>query len=306
MPPAVTFLGPQRRPTLDRVVAALGLAGPFAVVNAGWQEREADDGELLSLLGDNATNLRLHARWLDVLENDSEYAAAEREHLTAVDELQQLYLVRLDHAVRAAYEVAQRHDGHPRTRAMAVEDALEVVRLVDATHVRRVQELRSAFADAWRPGERDAVARHRAEIHAVLATSQCLAIAGGHVDELVRVLRLFDIGSGMPPRIVAWSAGAMALTSTIVLFHDRAAQGPCQPEVFDSGLGIATGIVALPHARRRLHTDDLVRMSVLARRFAPARCVVLDDGIQLDLGDDGSLPSGARLVAADGQIVAAA
>lgn len=306
MPPTVTFLGPQRRPTLDRVVAALGLTGPFAAVNAGWQERESDDGELISLLGGDATNLRLHERWLDVLEHDPEYAAAEREHLTALDELQQLYLVRLDHAVRAAYEVAQRHDGHPRTRAMAVEDALHIVRVVDATHLTRVQELRLAFLDAWRPGQRDAVARHRAEVHAVLSSSQCLAIAGGHVGELVRVLRLFDIAAHTPQQIVAWSAGAMALTSTIVLFHDRAAQGPCQPEVFDSGLGIVPGIVALPHARRRLHLDDPVRMSTLARRFAPSRCVVLDDGIQLHLGVDGSLPPDARLVAEDGRIVAAA
>jgi hypothetical protein len=60
--------------------------------------------------------------------------------------------------------------------------------------------------------------------------------------------------------------------------------------------------VLLPHARRRLRTDDLARMSVLARRFAPATCVVLDDAISLDLGTDGSLPPDARVVGADGRI----
>src|SRR5881397_4002192 len=48
--PAVTLLGPQRRPTLDRVVQSLGIDGPIVAVNAGWQDREIDDAELLSLL----------------------------------------------------------------------------------------------------------------------------------------------------------------------------------------------------------------------------------------------------------------
>ncbi len=58
----------------------------------------------------------------------------------------------------------------------------------------------------------------------------------------------------------------------------------------------------LPHARRRLRVDDPVRLAVLARRFAPARCVVLDDGVRLPLGPDGSLPPGARVVEPEGRI----
>jgi len=44
-------------------------------------------------------------------------------------------------------------------------------------------------------------------------------------------------------------------------------------------------------------------MAILARRFAPARCVVLDDGTQMDLSADGALPPSARVVAVDGHIV---
>src|SRR3954466_967874 len=72
--PAVTLLGPQRRPTLDRVVQSLGIDGAIAAVNAGWQDREADDAELLSLLGGRGVNLRLHARWMSVLHDDGDYA----------------------------------------------------------------------------------------------------------------------------------------------------------------------------------------------------------------------------------------
>ncbi len=60
--------------------------------------------------------------------------------------------------------------------------------------------------------------------------------------------------------------------------------------------------VLLPHARRRLRVDDRNRMGVLARRFGPARCVVLDDGVRVDLGPGGGLPGSVRVIAADGRI----
>ena len=82
----------------------------------------------------------------------------------------------------------------------------------------------------------------------------------------------------------------------MVLFHDRAAHGASLTEVFDAGIGVVPGLVLLPHARRRLLTDDALRMSALARRFAPASCLVLDDGVRVDLGPDGALPPDARVV----------
>jgi hypothetical protein len=299
---AVTLLGPQRRPTLDEVLQPSGPDALIATVTAGWQERERDDAELHELLRCRSVNLGLYERWLDVLDRDREYAVAEREHRAVLDELQQFYLVQLDHALRAAYELAQHHDGHPRTRESALVDALGVVTVVDQHHVVRMQEVRQAFYDAWRPQERPVVAEHRAAVQHTLETSEALVVAGGHVGVMVRVLHLFHVAPYLPQRVVAWSAGAMALTERVVLFHDNAPQGPAQTEVFDEGLGLVRGLVLLPHARRRLHLDDLTRMSVLSRRFAPAHCVVLDDGTRVDLGPDGSLPPQARVVGADGRI----
>jgi hypothetical protein len=300
--PSITLLGPQRRPTLDRVLSSLDVSGPVAVVNAGWQERESDDVEILGLAGEQAVNLRLFARWMHVLEADPEYAAAEREHRLVLDELQQLYQIRLDHALQAAEAVAARTDGHANTLAMASADALEAVRLLDATHLARVQELHDEFYGTWRLEERGTIAAHRAEVHDLLSSSACLVVAGGHVGELVRVLHLFHVSPHVPPRVVAWSAGAMALTERVVLFHDRAAQGASLTEVFDAGIGVIPGLVLLPHARRRLLTDDPLRMSALAHRFAPASCLVLDDGVRVDLGADGALPADARVLGTDGRI----
>ena len=302
MTPSITLLGPQRRPTLDRVLSALEVSGPVAVVNAGWREREADDAEILALAGAGAVNLRLFARWMDALQADPEYAAAEREHRLVLDELQQLYQVRLDHALQAVSAVAARTGGHAHTQEMAFEDALEAVRLLDATHLERVRELHSDFYGTWRLEERGTIAGHREEIRGLLSSAECLVVAGGHVGELLRVLHLFHVAPHVPPRVVAWSAGAMALTERVVTFHDRAAHGASLTEVFDAGIGVVPGLVLLPHARRRLLTDDPLRMSALAHRFAPATCLVLDDGVRVDLGPGGALPPDARVVGTDGLI----
>jgi len=60
--------------------------------------------------------------------------------------------------------------------------------------------------------------------------------------------------------------------------------------------------VALPHARSRLLLDDGPRMAVFARRFAPGRCVLLENGTRIDTDGDGSCPPGTRVLAEDGLV----
>jgi hypothetical protein len=296
-------LGPQRRPTLGPVVGALDLAAPVATVTAGWAEREPDDAELDALLGGRSTNLRLHARWQDVLARDPAYADAERQYRAALREHRALYQLRLDAALRGLREVT-RYDGDDAVRSAARTDAEAVVRLVDEQHLARVREARASFEDTWRPGERDAVAEHRSAVSHVAGSASALVVTGGNVEVLLHVLRLFAVPA--PPAVIAWSAGAMALTERVLLFHDRTPYSPSDAEFLDSGVGWLRGCVLLPHARRRLRTDDPVRMAELAARAAPARCVVLDDGVRLDLGSHGELPPDARVVAGDGHIGEAA
>ena len=298
----MVLLGPQRRPSVQHVVRALRPGTPVATVTAGWRERETDDAELRGLLGGRTVNLTLHTRWLDVHEHDREYAHAEREHEAALDELRRLYLTQLDHALRAAYGVAQRGEGRPRLREVALADAVEVVRLVDSQHLARVRAAEAAFDAAWTPADRPAVAAHREEVRRLLAQTDVAALAGGHVGDLARVLRLFDVAPHLPGTVVAWSAGAMVLCDHIVLFHDFVPHGVAQTEVMSDGLGVAGGVVAMPHARRRLRTNDPVRMSVLARRFSPARCLVLDDAVTVRLAGDGGLPADTRVLGLDGTI----
>lgn len=291
----ITLLGPQRRPRVDSVVRSLGLTPPFATVNAGWQEREADDGELDALLGGASVNLTLYRRYLDVYERDPEFAAADRLRREVLDEMAELYLLRLDSAMDAVLSM-QRRTERPQVLAAATADAEAMLRLLDERHLAAVAEVHEEFYRRYPPHERPAIAAHRAEVADILSRASAFVIAGGHVGILAGVLHLFNVAASLRGPVLAWSAGAMALTERIVLFHDRPAHGSASAEVFDAGLGLVRGVVALPGAHRRLRMDDPARMGILTRRLAPAQCLVLEAGDRFDLADDGTLVAGTRVL----------
>jgi hypothetical protein len=234
-----------------------------------------------------------------VQERDPEFALGERRLAAALEELQDMYLLRLDHALQAVYAVQRRSTGQ-RLRADVLAEAIDAVRELDAAHLSRVGAVRGEFYQGLRPHDRPVIAGHRAAVADLLAGAAALVIAGGHVGVLTDVLHLFNVAAalGATP-VIAWSAGAMALTEKIVLFHDRAPQGPGHPEVYGSGLSVLRGVVPLPHARTRLLLDDTPRMAVFARRFAPARCILLDNGSRMD-SDDVHPP--VRVLGEDGHV----
>jgi hypothetical protein len=290
----IILLGPQRRPTVDAVAASVAPDGPVATITAGWLERESEDGELSALLGGRDANLALYRRWLDVQDRDPEYASAERLLVGVLADAQDAYLLRLDYALQAVYAL-QRRAGGNGLRSDAVAEAIAAVRELDAAHLHRVNSARGEFFQRLRPHDRPVIAEHRAAVEAALGEAAALVMTGGHVGVLTDVLHLFNVAAALaaaPPTVIAWSAGAMALTDRIVLFHDRAAQGPGHPEVYGTGLSLVRGAVLLPHARARLLLDDRVRMAVLARRLAPAACVLLEPGTRLDTDGVGRWPPG--------------
>jgi hypothetical protein len=297
----VTLLGPQRRPTLDTVVASLRLDGPVATVTAGWQEREPADAALSEQLGSRDVNLALYRRWLEVQDRDPEFAVAQRQLLGVLEEVQDIYLLRLDHALQAVYAV-QRRSGDDQLRLGELAEAVAAVRDLDAAHLCRISDVRGEFSQAWQPRERPVIAEHCAAVARLLSDAVVLVVAGGHVGVLADALDLFNVTGSLRSPVIAWSAGAMALTNRIVLFHDRAPQGPGHPEVYGSGLGILRNMVLLPHARARLLLDDAPRMAVFARRFTPARCILLENGTRVDTDSDGTCPPGTRVLAEDGRV----
>jgi peptidase E len=306
--PDLVLLGPQRRRrTVADAVSDLGLdSGPVAVVTAGWQEREGEDAELCAAIGRPARNLRLYARAEGVMSSDPELAAAWRKTQVRLRQLQELYRVRLEHAVHAAREVWNRRR---RLDAGLVEEqlasAVEAVRSLDAEHLDRLRRVRAEAEASWRLEQRPAVVQARAEVAREASECRAVVVAGGHVVVLLNRLRLLGVEPLLRSRpVVAWSAGAMVLGRRVVIFHDSPPQGPGAAEVVETGFGVMHGVVPFPHATRRLRLSDAERVAGLARRMSPATCVALDEGTRLDRSPDGAwIPiSGVRRLGEDGRV----
>jgi peptidase E len=299
----VTLLGPQRlQPTLGPTLRSLGIdTGRVATVTAGWQEREPDDAELHEHLERRSINLSLYLRGERVFLRDPELAAAHAKRQARLRELQDLYNLRLDHLMATAYEL-ERRDGGSELVVDARRGAVAAIRALDAEHLQRVRAIHTEYQEQWRPATRDAVARERNEVDTILRDSTAVAIAGGHVAVLLNRLRLFGLDTALGGRVVvAWSAGAMAISETVVLFHDAPPHGMGNAEVLEVGLGLAPGIVPLPHARHRLRLGATERVALFAQRFAPAACVPMNEGARLDFGAGGwTAPAGTARLLPDG------
>lgn len=277
-PRLLVVLGAQRfDPTLGSAVKAHGVEGKMALVTAGWQEREPEDEELSQHLGGNTVNLKLHARGTQLFAKDPELAKAHRERQALLRHLQEIYRIRLDHAQRADFEVS--HYAMPeRMRDEVRATSIEAIKSLDAWHLEKCASVKGEFEERMKTRERPEVRRHREELAAALEGCVGVCIAGGHVAVLVNRLTLFGLDELIGDRAVfAWTAGAMAMTDRIVLFHDDPPQGQVAEQILDFGLGLLPRAVVFPTPERRLHLNDADNIALLARRFAPSSCLVLPD-----------------------------
>ncbi len=275
----IVLLGPQRnKPTVSRALEEHGMAGRLAVVTAGWQEREAELESLAEhLLGQNIVDLRLYDRADSVFGKDPDLREAWRERQEWLKELQRLYRRRLRRLLDTVRELDEL-DGIEALVTRERQEAMDAVRDLDREHLRKIREIARGHWQKWKPVERPAVSRHREEISALLAQCDTLLIAGGHVGVLLNRLRMFELGPLIGHLdLVAWSAGAMALSEQVVLFHDFTPEGAIDEELFDAGLSACRGLMVFPDGSNRLALDDRVRVGQLARRMRPARCVSLDE-----------------------------
>jgi hypothetical protein len=256
----IILLGPQRRPTLEGVARSL-LAGP----------------------GPAGPVAAVTAGWQEREPDDGELVALLA---SAGGRAVNLALYRRWLDVR---------DRDPEYRAGELRLAGLLAELQEVYLLRLDYAMQAVYAVQ----RRSAPASASGDALGEAAEAAALVIAGGHVGVLAEVLHLFNVAAalnGAP--VIAWSAGAMALADRIVLFGDRSPRGPGHAEVYGSGLSLLRDVVLLPHARARLLLDDAPRMAVLARRFAPARCVPLEAGTRIDVPADGAWPPGIRTIEA--------
>lgn len=298
------MLGPQRlEPTVAEALTELRVVGKIALVTAGWQEREGEDEELCQAAGGRTVNLELYRRYEEILAEDPALFEAHRRRQDELKELQGLYSRRLFHALAAWSELMDLESDSELVSSQR-DDAMQAVRDLDRRHLQTLQRVHRRFEREVRPARRRAIARHRAEIGELLEGCKALAVAGGHVAILLNRLRLFgvlDLAGDRP--VIAWSAGAMALAERVVVFHDSPPQGAGNAEVLETGLGRITGLLPLPHARRRLRLAEARRVQRLALRFEPALCIALDEADRLAWSEEGwRALSPARRLLASGEV----
>ncbi|MGE0710701.1 MAG: Type 1 glutamine amidotransferase-like domain-containing protein [Planctomycetota bacterium] len=303
----ITLLGPQQdQPILKDVLDEQGIEGPLAVITCGWEEREEEQDELEQHVKRKTTNLRLYARWEQVFNEDNALRQALEDRNDRLRTIQTLYRRRLDPALQAVWEL---HDlTMARMELLLAErsDALRAVAQLDAHYLQQIRSVHTAFEDVWCPSERPAVAAVRDALREQIRGAKAVLIAGGDVGVLSDRLRLFDLPSLLPGRpVIGWSAGAMALTERIILFHDSPPYGRGNPEVYDDGLALCPNVIALPHATTRLRLNDRTRVSIFAGRFKPATCVALDKGSGLvwDGSSFRAIGRARRLDAARGKLI---
>lgn len=201
----VKLLGPLDGVDLAAEIGALGVDGPVALVTAGWEEGERNDAEIDRRLGGGSRNLNLYGRRLDVLEGDAEYAEAERLLQTRIDELRELYLTRLRHALAGVDVIRRRFAETNRSPGAELDTAVDAVRALDDAHARALTAAHERFYQTHPPQERPSITRHREEVASIVAGCGAIAIAGGHVGVLNDCLHLCHLTSLIEGQhLIAW------------------------------------------------------------------------------------------------------
>lgn len=303
--PMRILLGPQS-PTQNVGEAVRRLPeGPLAVISAGWQEAEGDLDELAGKIGRPLEDLRLYGRVEEITAQDPQLADAIRARQDLLVDLQRLYRLRLKQLAFAARRVIEA-EGDADLLLAEQRHAIAQLRALDRHHLHRSQSIWSRFEATYNPHTYPQLARHARELQENLRRCAGVLITGGNIAVLINRMRLIGVGGMLgDSHIVAWSAGAMALTERVVLFHDRSPEGRRDAEVLGAGCGIVPGYVVLPDANRRLRTRDRLRIGLMSRRFAPDVCLVLDSGNEF-VADNAAMRGtggGARQLRHDGHLV---
>ena len=273
------LLGPQRpEQNVRGAIDSLSIDGPIVAITAGWRDSEGEMDELLAAAGQPVENLMIYHRAEQVFHREPDLRELKRERQDRLAELQRLYRIRLTPTLTAARKMI-RETAEPGLLRLEQRAAINQLRALDRHHLRRIQAIHREFDLRRAELDLPLATAERDQVRSQLDRAGLVLIAGGHVAVLLNRIRLFRLGDILAHKnVIAWSAGAMALGDRIVLFHHNAPQGKRDAEILDAGLGIVPRTVPLPHAEERLEWSNHKRMSLFARRFAPARCCTLDNG----------------------------
>lgn len=280
------ILGPQRPDiNLDQAFSGIESSRPIAVISAGWQEAENDIDSIASVIQRKLTDLRLYSHADELFKEDDLLRDQYRRRQDRLQELQRVHRIRLRQSLIAARRLL-RAEGDAQILRHEQRHAISQLRSLDRHHAKSIAAIHAEFDQLLQDRPSDQLERKTRQIADAVADSDVVLITGGNVAVLVNRLRLFGVKDMLRDKtIVAWSAGAMALTDHVVLFHDKTPLENRDAELLDCGLGIIPGVVLLPNARHRLRRNDRVRIGLFSRRFAPAASLTLDNGAMLHYRD---------------------
>ena len=283
---SLTLLGPQRPDVnLDNAFQGMDSSRPVAVISAGWQEAEGDIDDVHAIVRRKLVDLRLYQRAEELFRKDSALADEYRRRQDRLQALQRVHRIRLRQAMIAARQLL-RTESDDQILRHEQRHAISQLRSLDRHHAKSIAAIHGEFDAALAERPSDRLARHVKQIGDTLDRSDIVLITGGNVAVLLNRLRLFGAQDMLAGKtVIAWSAGAMALTNHVVLYHDRTPLENRDAEILDRGLGILPNVVLLPDARHRLRRQDKVRVALFCRRFAPAACLTLDNGADLRYRD---------------------
>jgi len=291
------LLGPQSPvPNLRQAIEIIEPDAPVVVITAGWRDSEGEIDELRDVAGCPVEDLMLYHRAVEHRFVGKYLLGLQRERQEKLAELQRLYQIRLTPTIAAARKLL-RARAEPELLRLEQRAAISQLRALDTHHLRRIRAIHQNFNRRRAGLDIPRATEQREQVQQRVKQAGLVMIAGGHVAVLLNRIRLFGLEDLLATKdLVAWSAGAMALSERIVLFHHSAPQGKHDAELLDAGLGIVRRRVLLPHASTRLDWRNRRRMALFSRRFSPAVCCTLDNGSMIHLDAE-------RVVAASGSSV---
>ena len=281
------LLGPQSpAPNLRQAIETINTDGPVVVITAGWRDSEGEIDELREMTGHPVEDLMLYRRAEEVFAKEPALHELHRERQKKLIELQRLYRIRLAPTIAAASKLL-RARAEPELLRLEQRAAITQLRALDSHHLRRIRGIHQDFNLRRAKLEIPLALVQRDKVHQLVEKAGTVLIAGGHVAVLLNRIRLFGLDQILAQKhVIAWSAGAMAMTERIVLFHHSAPQGRRESELLDAGLGIVRRRVLLPHAGTRLNWRNRSRMALFSRRFSPATCCTLDNGSMIHIDNE--------------------
>ena len=281
------LLGPQSPVSnLRQAIGRIDADGPIVVITAGWRDSEGEIEELREIAGRPIEDLMLYQRAEEVFANEPTLKELQRERQNKLTELQRLYRIRLSPTIIAARKL-MRTRAEPELLRLEQRAAITQLRALDSHHLRRIRGIHENFNERRSGLDIPRALNQRNEVHQLVKNAGLVLIAGGHVAVLLNRIRLFGLDQLLAQKpVIAWSAGAMAMSERIVLFHHSAPQGKRDAELLDAGLGIVRRRVLLPHAATRLDWGNRKRMALFSRRFSPAVCCTLDNGSMIHLENE--------------------